>query len=111
MEEEEELEKRRAYRRTKRNRLWYRKPRFLNRGKEGWLAPSIEHKLQSHIKLIDRIKAILPVTDVVVEVATFDPHKMQNPEITGVEYQQGTLQGYNVRNYLLEKWSRKCAYY
>ena len=104
------LEKRRAYRRTKRNRLWHRKPRFLNRGKEGWLAPSIEHKLQSHIKLIDRLKRILPIKEVVVEVATFDPQKMQNPEINGVEYQQGTLQGYNVREYLLEKWQRKCAY-
>lgn len=104
------LENRRAYRRTKRARVWYRRPRFLNRGKEGWLAPSIRHKLNSHIKLIARLQAILPIAEVVVEVATFDPHKMQKPEIKGVEYQQGTLQGYNVREYLLEKWGRKCAY-
>ncbi|RZN15195.1 MAG: HNH endonuclease [Methanosarcinales archaeon] len=104
------LDKRRAYRRTKRNRLWYRKPRFLNRGKEGWLAPSIKHKLKSHIKLIERLNSIIPITKIVVEVASFDTQKMQNHEITGIEYQQGTLQGYNVRNYLLEKWKRKCAY-
>jgi len=104
------LDKRRAYRRTKRNRLWYRKPRFLNRGKEGWLAPSIEHKRQSHIRLIERLKAILPITRIIVEVATFDTQKMQNPEISGVEYQQGELQGYEVREYLLDKWGRKCAY-
>jgi len=35
---------------------------------------------------------------------------MQNPEISGVDYQQGTLLGYEVREYLLEKWERKCAY-
>lgn len=105
------LEKRSSYRRTRRSRLWHRGPRFDNRGKNhGWLAPSIQHKLDSHIKLIDRLKSILPITKVVVEIATFDQQKMQNPEISGVEYQQGELQGYEIREYLLEKWSRKCAY-
>ena len=105
------LEKRRAYRRCRRNRLWYRKQRFDNRGRsDGWLAPSLQHKLDSHIKLIERLKRILPITKVVVEVASFDTQKMQNPEISGVEYQQGELRGYEVREYLLEKWSRKCAY-
>lgn len=105
------LEKRAAYRRTRRSRLWHREPRFNNRGKNnGWFAPSIQHKLDSHIKLIDRLENILPITKVVVEVASFDTQRMQNPEISGVEYQQGELQGYEVREYLLEKWHRKCAY-
>jgi len=105
------LEKRRTYRRDRRNRKWYRKPRFGNRGrKDGWLAPSLEHKLRSHIKLIERLKQILPISRVIVEVASFDTQKMQRPEISGVEYQQGELQGYEVREYLLEKWQRKCAY-
>jgi len=105
------LEKRAAYRRTRRGRLWHREPRFDNRSREeGWFAPSIQHKLDSHIKLIDRLKSILPITKVVVEIATFDQQKMQNPEISGVEYQQGELLGYEVREYLLEKWQRKCAY-
>jgi len=56
------------------------------------------------------LKAILPIAGIVVEVATFDQQKMQNPEINGVEYQRGTLHGANVREYLLDKWSRKCAY-
>ena len=43
-------------------------------------------------------------------MATFDAHKLKNPEISGVEYQQGELQGYEIREYLLEKWHRKCAY-
>jgi len=105
------LDKRRAYRRGRRNRLWYREARFDNRGRgKGWLAPSLEHRLQSHIRLIERIKRILPVTKTIIEVASFDTAKMQNPEINGVEYQQGELAGYAVREYLLEKWGRKCAY-
>ena len=105
------LEKRASYRRTRRGRLWHREPRFDNRGREnGWFAPSIQHKLDSHIKLVNRIKGILPITKVIVEVATFDQQRMQNPEISGIEYQQGALQGYMVREYLLEKWKRTCAY-
>jgi len=102
------------YRKGRRNRnTRYREPRWLNRGiPEGWLAPSIQHKLDSHVRLIDNIKQILPINnnDITIEVATFDTQKMNNPEISGIEYQQGTLQGYEVREYLLEKWGRKCAY-
>lgn len=104
---------RRMYRRTRRGKLWYRKPRFLNRThskKKGWLAPSIHHKLDTHIRLIEKIKQILPISKTIIEVATFDSQKMQNPEISGIEYQQGELHGYEVREYLLEKWERKCAY-
>jgi 5-methylcytosine-specific restriction endonuclease McrA len=107
------LEERRMYRRQKRNKLWYRQPRFNNRvsaKKKGWLAPSMKHKLDTHIKLIENIKRWLPVTKVVIEVANFDTQKMQNPEISGIEYQQGELQGYHIREYLLEKFGRKCAY-
>ncbi|NMG83521.1 MAG: HNH endonuclease [Methanosarcinales archaeon] len=105
------IEKRRTYRRTRRARLWHREPRFNNRGiPKGWLAPNIQHKLNNHIKLIEKLKKILPITKIVIEVASFDAQKMQNPEISGIEYQQGELQGYEVREYLLEKWGRKCAY-
>lgn len=107
------LEERRMYRRLKRNKLWYREPRFLNRvksKKKEWLAPSLQHKLDTHKRLIENIKRWFPITKIVVEVASFDTQKMRNPEIKGVEYQQGELQGYEVREYLLEKWGRKCAY-
>ena len=105
------LESRSGARRLKRNKLWYRKPRFLNRNRRvGWLAPSLEHKLQSHIRLVEQLKRLLPITKVIVEVASFDTQKMQNPEISGIEYQQGERQGYEVREYLLEKWGRRCAY-
>jgi len=105
------LQMRSAYRRGRRNQKWYRESRFDNRGRrDGWLAPSLEHKLQTHIRLIDRLERILPITKTIVEVASFDTQKMQKPDITGIEYQQGKLQGYEVREYLLEKWCRKCAY-
>lgn len=103
----------RAYRRNRRAKLWHRKARFMNRGDaktEGRLTPSIKHKLDSHIRLVNKLKGLLPVTKTIIEVATFDPQKMQNPEISGVEYQQGELQGYNVREYLLGKFNRTCVY-
>jgi 5-methylcytosine-specific restriction endonuclease McrA len=107
------LTERRMYRRARRNKLWYRKSRFLNRvsvKKKDWLAPSILHKLETHIRLIEKINFILPISRTIIEQATFDTHKMHHPEITGIEYQQGELQGYEVREYLLTKWGRKCAY-
>jgi 5-methylcytosine-specific restriction endonuclease McrA len=105
------IEERRNYRRTRRTRLWYRKPRFLNRKKaEDWLAPSTQHRLDSHISLVKRLEAMLPISFKKIEVANFDAHKMQHPEIKGIEYQQGELQGYEVKEYLLDKWGRKCAY-
>ena len=105
------LSERKMFRRLKRNKLWYREPRFKNRRiPEGWLAPSIQHKLDTHIKMIDKIKEILPITQINIEVASFDTQKMQNPEIRGIEYQQGELKGYEIKEYLLEKWNRKCAY-
>ncbi len=109
----DKISERRMYRRQKRNKLWYRKPRWNNRAstkKEGWLAPSIMQKLNTHILLVDKIKKLLPISDVIVEVASFDAQKMVNPEISGIEYQQGELQGYEIREYLLEKFGRKCAY-
>ncbi|MDD5531108.1 MAG: RNA-guided endonuclease IscB [bacterium] len=107
------LTERRMYRKQKRNKLWYRKPRWSNRTstkKKGWLAPSIKHKLDAHLSLIERIKKLLPISNIIIEVASFDTQKMVNSEISGVEYQQGELQGYEIREYLLEKWGRKCAY-
>jgi len=105
------ITEKRMYRTTRRSRLWYRKPRFLNRKKEkGWFPPSIRHKIDTHLRLVEKLKQILPITKVNIEVANFDTQKMQNPEIKGVEYQQGELRGYEVREYLLEKYKRTCAY-
>jgi len=110
----EKILEKKMYRRGRRNRnTRYREARFNNRKSskpKGWLAPSIQHKLDSHVRLVNKIKKILPITSINIEVATFDTQKMQNPEISGIEYQQGTLQGYEIREYLLDKWGRKCVY-
>ena len=106
------LEQKRNYRRNRRSRnTRYRAPRFDNRKREqGWLVPSLRHKKEAHITLIETIKTLVPVNRTELEVATFDTQQLQNPEISGIEYQQGTLQGYHIREYLLEKWGRSCAY-
>ena len=104
---------RRMYRRSRRNRkTWYRQPRFLNRNKpEGWLAPSIQHKLDSHIKLVDQAKSIMPVFKVIVEVAAFDIQKIKDPDISGTEYQNGDQKGFlNVREYVLYRDGHKCRH-
>ena len=107
----ENLTSRRAMRRRRRGNLRYRQARFDNRTKsKGWLAPSLQHRVDTIISLVAKLRRITPVTDISQELVKFDMQLMQNPEISGVEYQQGTLAGYSVREYLLEKWGRKCAY-
>lgn len=91
----ERITSRRKYRRTRRNLRRHRKPRFDNRRrKSGWLPPSIQHKLDAHIKLVERLKSRLPITRVVVEIASFDIQKIKNPNISGNQYQQGEQWGY-----------------
>ena len=108
------LESRSNSRYTRRNRkIRYRKPRFNNRTKskpKGWIAPSIKHKVQTHVDAVKDIMSFLPIKQVIVETAQFDTQKMVNPEISGVEYQQGELMGYHIREYLLEKFKRQCVY-
>ncbi|GHO80778.1 hypothetical protein KSD_85490 [Ktedonobacter sp. SOSP1-85] len=106
------LDSRRAVRRNRRNRKTrYRKPRFQNRRrKKGWLPPSLESRLANILTWVARLCRYAPITALSQELVKFDMQLMENPEITGIEYQQGTLQGYEVRQYLLEKWGRTCAY-
>jgi 5-methylcytosine-specific restriction endonuclease McrA len=103
---------RRQLRRNRRNRKTrYRQPRFLNRTRpEGWLAPSLGHRVESVLTWVNRLCRFAPIGSIAQELVRFDPQQMQNPEISGIEYQQGELQGYEVREYLLEKWGRSCAY-
>ena len=105
------LSTRRQNRRTRRNRKTrYRKPRFNNRRrKEGWLAPSVQNKVDSHLTVIRKAHEILPITKVIVEVASFDIQKIKNPMISGTEYQQGEqLDFWNVREYVLFRDGHIC---
>ncbi len=105
------LESRRVSRRLRRSKLRYRKPRFLNRTRpDGWLPPSLMHRVLTVMTWVRRLIKFAPISSIAVELVRFDTQKMEQPEISGVEYQQGELAGYEVREYLLEKWNRKCTY-
>jgi len=103
---------RRAVRRGRRNRnCRYRPARFNNRRRyKGWLPPSQESRLANIETWVRRLSYLSPIISFSMELVKFDTQAMQNPEISGIEYQQGELVGYEVREYLLEKWGRKCAY-
>jgi 5-methylcytosine-specific restriction endonuclease McrA len=89
----------------------YRPARFLNRTRDkDWLAPSLESRVKNILTWVNRLRSISNITNISQELVRFDTQKLQNPEISGEEYQQGTLYQYEVREYLLEKWGRKCAY-
>lgn len=105
------LAQRRGFRRRRRAQLRYRPARFMNRTKPAkWLAPSLQHRVDTTMAWVNRLVRLAPVGAISQELVRFDTQLMQNPEISGVEYQQGELAGFEVREYLLEKWGRCCAY-
>jgi len=108
------LDKRRGVRRSRRNRKTrYRQARWRNRRnkkKKGWLAPSLQSRITNILTWVNRFRQRCHVTHISMERVRFDMQLMENAEISGVEYQQGTLTGYEVREYLLHKWERKCTY-
>jgi hypothetical protein len=105
------LHARSAMRRRRRGNLRYRAPRFINRSKpKGWLPPSLQHRIDTTAAWVARCRRLAPITHLAQELVRFDMQLMQNPEIAGVAYQQGTLAGYEVREYLLEKFHRTCVY-
>lgn len=102
---------RRQYRKSRRSRKTrYRKPRFNNRRKSThWIAPSLKHKIDTHLKSIENVYKILPINKLVVEVASFDIQKIKNPNISGIEYQQGVQLGFlNIRQYILHRDNHTC---
>jgi 5-methylcytosine-specific restriction endonuclease McrA len=106
------LTSRRQLRRSRRNRKTrYRQPRFNNRCRpDGWLPPSLISRVDNILTWVKRLLRLSPITSISTELVRFDTQLMQNPEISGIEYQQGVLAGYELREYMLEKWHRKCAY-
>ena len=132
------IETRAGFRRGRRTRnLRYREPRWANRKRDapifeggqwtmrrvargegikgygdgkGWVPPSLMSRVFNIHTWVNRLCKIYPITTLAFEHVKFDMQLMDNPETSGVEYQQGTLHGYEVREYLLEKHARKCAY-
>ena len=107
------LSNRLALRRARRNRKTRcRAPRFDNRVRskhKGWLAPSVENRIQAHISRIEAVCRVLPITKIVIETASFDIQKIKNPEVEGTDYQQGEQLGFwNVREYVLFRDGHVC---
>jgi 5-methylcytosine-specific restriction endonuclease McrA len=106
------MDKRRGYRRRRRTaNLRHRAPRFDNRTRpKGWLPPSLMSRVQNIETWVRRLSAVCPIGFISYENVKFDTQKLQDPNISGVEYQQGTLFGYEIRGYLSEKFGHKCCY-
>ena len=105
------LSARREMRSARRNRKTrHRKPRFDNRRRrDGWLAPSVQQKVDTHLTVIRKVNEILPVAKIIAEVAAFDIQKIKNPDIQGAEYQQGEQLGsWNIREYVLFRDGHTC---
>jgi 5-methylcytosine-specific restriction endonuclease McrA len=108
----ERLLARRTLRRGRRQRnTRYRPARFANRRRPaGWLPPSLESRVSNLLTWVARLRRFAPIGALSQELVRFDTQLLQNAEISGVEYQRGELAGYEVREYVLEKWGRACAY-
>ncbi len=108
----EGLQSRAGVRRNRRARkVRYRAARFSNRRRgKGWLPPSLLSRIDNVLTWLSRLSRVCPVSGIALELVKFDLQLMENPAINGVEYQQGVLAGYEVREYLREKWGHKCAY-
>jgi 5-methylcytosine-specific restriction endonuclease McrA len=106
------LDRRRVLRHNRRGRKTRHRPaRFNNRRRPaGWLPPSLVSRIANVRTWVARLRRLAPIQALSLEVVKFDTQKLQNPAITGIEYQQGTLAGYEIREYLLHKWGRRCAY-
>ena len=106
------MDSRRGHRNFRRSKLRYRKPRFLNRCNKGkgWIPPTLQSRVDNIRSIINKLTKIIPLTDISYENVKFDTQLFNNANIKSTEYQQGTLVGYEVREYLLEKFQRKCIY-
>lgn len=113
------LEARRKFRHSRRNRKTrYRKRRFNNRVSskhKGWLAPSIEHKIQTHFAMVEKVHKMLPITKIVVEIASFDMQLLKaqlegEPIPKGMDYQKGELTGWNIREYIFHRDNYTCQW-
>ena len=107
-----DLDDRRSVRNSRRARhTRYRETRWRNRRRpKGWLPPSLQSRISNVITWISRLMRVCHITAISMELVKFDTQAMGNAEISGVQYQQGILAGYEIREYLLEKWKRACTY-
>jgi 5-methylcytosine-specific restriction endonuclease McrA len=106
------LIKRKMFCRLRRRRLWYRKPRFNNRAnarRKGWLPPSIQRRFDTQVRFIKKLQNLIPIDKLIIEAGSFDIQKIENPDIAGIQYQQGSMFGYqNMKSFLMARENRRC---
>lgn len=99
------------HRHGRRQQVRYRRPRHAHRSKpRGWLAPSLQHRVDGIVSMVEKMRRWFPLTSIVLELARFDLQKIEDAEIKGIEYQQGALWGFELREYLLTKFQHQCVY-
>ena len=105
------------YRVNRRNRKTrYRKARWLNRAnsiRKDRFSPTMTSKINSHLKEVKFVNSILPISKIIVETATFDPHALKNPAVLQNKwlYQKGVNYGFaNTKAYVLDRDRHKCQY-
>ncbi len=105
----EKVTERRSYRRTRRgNKTRYRAARFDNRKRKA-LQPSIKQKVGTHEQIIRNLQKILPISKIIIEANNFDMAKINKPDISGKNYQDGVQKGfYNVKQYILARDGYTC---
>ncbi len=113
----DKMEQRSMYRRTRRNRKTrYRKARWRNRKnsiKNNRFSPTMTSKINSHLKEVKFVKFILPITKIILETSTFDPHALKNPAVLQNKwlYQKGINYGFaNIKAYVLYRDNHICQH-
>ena len=105
------MTQRASFRRTRRGRLRFRKPRFSNRRRPAdWLPPSLRSRLDNTITWVSQLSALVAIYDIHVETAQFDAQRLRNPEVHGKEYQQGTLYHTTLRAFVIHRDNSTCRY-
>ena len=105
------MTRRRQLRRNRRSRLPLRAPRFNNRRrKPSTLPPSVDSLRIDTMRVVNAIRQLYPVSSISIERNKFDTQLMVDPDINGIKYQRGTLFGWQVKAYVLERDRSRCVY-
>ena len=105
------LTQRASFRRTRRGRLRFRKPRFSNRRRPaGWLPPSLRSRLDNTLTWIYRLTGLMAISEIHVETAQFDAQRLRDPRIHGKDYQQGPLYQTTLRAFVIHRDNSTCRY-
>ena len=105
------MAQRASFRRTRRSRLRFRKPRFSNRRRSSaWLPPSLRSRLDNTRTWVYRLTGLIAISEIHVETAQFDAQRLRNPEVHGIKYQQGPLYQTTLRAFVIHRDNSTCRY-